>query len=764
MKIRIQIAALVILFAVSSFAQVKLSVEQENVDSSINQNGYAVDARPYLEKFYKIVGFDPATAQAPVNLRKTAWNFQVGTTKSWWAVDFKDNKYVSVPSTCRHVGQNSYIFVQDAIWNQSVTQSGVDAVAEAFNVKTPLNNGKGIYQNNIDAFGFPPDVDNDPKIVILILDIVDTYDGPGSGYVAGYFSSANQASGLNSNMAEIYYLDGAQSNLTTTGGLQTAMSTTAHEFQHMIHYNYIKNQTTFFNEAFSLVAEVINGYPIYGQSRFANEPNQYLLNWRGSGDPDVLTDYSRAARFAQYLKEQFGNGLFKNVLEGKISGVNGLNLALNKNIPATTRQFNDIIVDWFLANQINNKNVDARFGYDYPNLPKMLTKTHVNPNVTNNYETGVYKYGVQYISYTSGSNLKINFNTFGNNAIEVKAIKIGATTEVVNVPINTQYSFPDFGTTYKTVTFCVFHRDGNEFSQGPFQYSYTSTGTFQTQALEVKWDTSEPTGYLQLTPGDSVGVHFEGVSGGKLDSIKVAVRGVQPLDGGVFDYVGLSNKFGGKKLASFTVNSTLSAPPAVVNSGADYPYEIPYKNWVKVDLRSFNIDASNPFAVAFPVGAAYPTTNRVMSTYYQSTSSYHSFSYKSNDATPRWLYYSVSGKDGFIFLFLVRAYISFGTTDVNEVVELLPSQFSLEQNYPNPFNPSTIISYNLPKSSNVQIKIFDALGREIRSLINEEKVAGKYNIAWDSRDNYGQKVSSGIYFYSIVAGDFVESKKMVLMK
>jgi len=112
---------------------------------------------------------------------------------------------------------------------------------------------------------------------------------------------------------------------------------------------------------------------------------------------------------------------------------------------------------------------------------------------------------------------------------------------------------------------------------------------------------------------------------------------------------------------------------------------------------------------------------------------------------------------------LIRAYVSL-VTDAKEVIELLPSSYSLEQNYPNPFNPSTIISYRLPKSGNVQIKIFDALGREVRSLINEEKNAGKHNILWDSRDNYGSKVSSGVYFYTITAGDFAETKKMVLLK
>ncbi len=96
--------------------------------------------------------------------------------------------------------------------------------------------------------------------------------------------------------------------------------------------------------------------------------------------------------------------------------------------------------------------------------------------------------------------------------------------------------------------------------------------------------------------------------------------------------------------------------------------------------------------------------------------------------------------------------------------ENLPLKYNLEQNYPNPFNPGTTINFSLPKFSTVQIKIYDALGREVRSLISEEKSAGSYNILWDGKNNYGSRVSSGVYLYTIHAGDFYQSKKMLLLK
>ncbi len=89
----------------------------------------------------------------------------------------------------------------------------------------------------------------------------------------------------------------------------------------------------------------------------------------------------------------------------------------------------------------------------------------------------------------------------------------------------------------------------------------------------------------------------------------------------------------------------------------------------------------------------------------------------------------------------------------------LPELFNLSQNYPNPFNPSTTINYEIPKSGLVTIKIYDVLGREVETLVNEEKNSGKYKVEFD-----GSKLSSGVYFYKITTNNFSETKKMLLMK
>jgi hypothetical protein len=96
---------------------------------------------------------------------------------------------------------------------------------------------------------------------------------------------------------------------------------------------------------------------------------------------------------------------------------------------------------------------------------------------------------------------------------------------------------------------------------------------------------------------------------------------------------------------------------------------------------------------------------------------------------------------------------------------IMPDQYTLEQNYPNPFNPMTTIAFVLPIRDRISLKIYDALGREVRTLINnEEHAAGRSTIVWNGRNDAGRPVSSGTYFYTLIHGNFRTTNKMSLVK
>ena len=127
------------------------------------------------------------------------------------------------------------------------------------------------------------------------------------------------------------------------------------------------------------------------------------------------------------------------------------------------------------------------------------------------------------------------------------------------------------------------------------------------------------------------------------------------------------------------------------------------------------------------------------------------------------------GTDGILFQ------TGYATSDqivrVEQIDNKIPLSFVLEQNHPNPFNPSTKIKYSIHQSSNVVIRVFDVLGDEVATLVNEELSAGEYEVEFKSHSGEGrnlpagrQGLTSGVYFYQLKTNNFIQTKKMLLLK
>jgi len=101
-----------------------------------------------------------------------------------------------------------------------------------------------------------------------------------------------------------------------------------------------------------------------------------------------------------------------------------------------------------------------------------------------------------------------------------------------------------------------------------------------------------------------------------------------------------------------------------------------------------------------------------------------------------------------------------GIADVDEI----PTVYKVHQNNPNPFNPVTTLRYDLPEDALVNITIYDLMGRQVSNLISNQQTAGYKSIRWNATNNAGQPVAAGLYLYTIQAGEFRQTKKMVLLK
>jgi len=122
-----------------------------------------------------------------------------------------------------------------------------------------------------------------------------------------------------------------------------------------------------------------------------------------------------------------------------------------------------------------------------------------------------------------------------------------------------------------------------------------------------------------------------------------------------------------------------------------------------------------------------------------------------------WTLYTMNedSTSGVFFIFIPSASLE---------TETIPIDYKLHSAFPNPFNPTTSINYDLPKNEFVNINVFDLIGREIKTLVNKHQVAGFRSVKWDATDNKGQTVSAGMYIFTIQAGKFRQTKKMVLLK
>jgi hypothetical protein len=190
---------------------------------------------------------------------------------------------------------------------------------------------------------------------------------------------------------------------------------------------------------------------------------------------------------------------------------------------------------------------------------------------------------------------------------------------------------------------------------------------------------------------------------------------------------------------------------------ADAQYEV-YGWWV----ASSNRCTDTPFIIKHKNGADTVRVNQV-----QNNSTWKLIgTYRFNPDTSQKILISDAGTSGTYIVADAIKLISYDpATDVsgNDYTQA-PAEFNLFQNYPNPFNPVTQIRYTIPQLTNIQLKIYNILGQEVKTLMSSEQPAGAYRIEWDGTNSFGSRVASGIYVYKIVAGKFVQSKKMMYLK
>ena len=325
---------------------------------------------------------------------QTTSSFQVGDPITIPAFSFQligGGRY-QTSLTCRLVGDNCYIFVEDDLWNSRVSQSDITSLAQAFDQSTPRDANRGIFDLTTQLFGDPPDVDGDPRIIVAIIDVLDS---PIQGFsIVGYYDIENQAPPVS---REIVYIDANPFAINSP----LARATLAHEFQHMLHWKADPDEAKWLDEGCSEYAELACGYKdstAAEMASFLSLDNTSLTQW-----DDQSWDFDQAYLWTTYFAQTYGDAALRTLIanpENSIASVNSTFQALGK-----SDTFHHFFGQW----------VAAIYRDDYTAIDLGSVKSDTLTIPTTTFTNSAALWGVDYVTLGNTSDLALTIRSTANN-------------------------------------------------------------------------------------------------------------------------------------------------------------------------------------------------------------------------------------------------------------------------------------------------------------------------------------------------------------
>lgn len=337
--------------------------------------------------------FHPELGEIPPTVNPTPPVYHVGDERTFWATNSDDERRFQVTAVLRHITPHAYFWVEKGA---EVDEDDLRDAAETFE--------RQIYPTDRRVFGeeWEPGVDNDPHIAF--------FHARGLGNtIAGYFSSEDsypRAVSPYSNEMDMFAI-----NLDATQpGDPFYLQVIAHEFQHMIQWHQDRNEETWLNEGFSVLAEAINGYPLdFHVQSFLENPDLQLTAW---SEDDAGPHYGAAGLFSYYLYERFGEDFIRRVSRHEENGMESIDLVLHEMDlahagHALTAQ--DVFGDWVVANWVNDpKAEDGIYGYR-DQVEDKAAPTHEVSEYPTVLMDSVAQFGTDYILLTGEDGVTVRF-------------------------------------------------------------------------------------------------------------------------------------------------------------------------------------------------------------------------------------------------------------------------------------------------------------------------------------------------------------------
>ena len=326
--------------------------------------------------------------------------YQIGDRKAFWVTNVDEHKNFRVHATVRYVGENSYFWIEDEV---QYDPADLIELGDTFDQQ--------IFPTTQAFFGsdWTPGTEDDPRLHVL-------YAGGLGKSLAGYYSSADQlhpAAHEYSNAKEMFLINADNLQLWQT----TIYSTLAHELQHMIQWHIDRNEATWLNEGFSMLAEFINGYHPGGFDRlYIQNTNIQLTDW-GTDIGQNGPHYGAAMLFTLYFYDRFGEEVTQALVADQHNGLESVDVVLadlnvRDTLTGETITAEDVFADWAVTNYLGDPSVsDGRFHYSvYPNSPTAGPSTVISSCPTGSQSYNISQFGVEYIKITCSGDLTLTFD------------------------------------------------------------------------------------------------------------------------------------------------------------------------------------------------------------------------------------------------------------------------------------------------------------------------------------------------------------------
>lgn len=386
---------------------------------------------PKLEQLSKL----PSSGLRKEILETSDIELEIGDVLTFNVANFRTSGTDQISAELRHKTEKTYIFVEVPEWQSGrVSQANVDAFHNAFEVSTPSNSfdpSKGIREIEDTQLGIPPDKTGDGYVYILIHDIQDNYDPENNNlsYIAGYFNPNDQSDVPSSNKKDIIYVD---SNPNNPSG-QFALLAVAHEYQHLIHHRYDKNEETWLNEGSSEYAQQLTGFGIPTPNGYFSQPGTSLTGWNGQ-----IADYERVGLWTVYLGEKFGVNTISQMIQDADNGVTSINNSLSTEGFAIT--FDEVFTNFTIANLADDISLDPNGYYGYtsfslPIVPAISNVHSIYPVDTQ--QKSLSRYSAGYFQFTAEDpSALLKFSGAQGSPIVAHLVELGEVSGVNKIELN----------------------------------------------------------------------------------------------------------------------------------------------------------------------------------------------------------------------------------------------------------------------------------------------------------------------------------------